>query len=84
MNIQDLLKEYQSTKETAKVKRVAGNKIDIEDPEKPGVTTTVDTDQVDIDTDDQGNIEVKDKTNKPGMKRQLRPGASVKFNNENK
>ena len=84
MNIQDLLKEYQSTKETAKVKRVAGNKIDIEDPEKPGVTTTVDTDQVDIDTDEQGNIEVKDKTNKPGMQRQLRPGASVKFSNENK
>ena len=84
MNIQDLLKEYQSTKETAKVKRVAGNKIDIEDPEKPGVTTTVDTDQVDIDTDEQGNIEVKDKTNKTGMKRQLRPGASVKSSNENK
>ena len=84
MNINDLLKEYQSTKETAKVKRVVGNKIDIEDPDKPGVTTTVDTDKVNIDTDDQGNIEVKDKSNKPGMKRQLRPGASVKFNNENK
>ena len=85
MNINDLLKEYQSTKETAKVKRVVGNKIDIEDPDKPGVTTTVDTDKVNIDTDDQGNIEVKDKdTDTPAGRRKLRPGASVKFNNENK
>ena len=69
----------------AKIKKVAGNKIDIEDPNKPGVTTTVDTDKVDIDTDDKGDIEIKDKeTNKPNTKRQLRPGASVKFNNENK
>ncbi len=85
MNINDLLKEYQSTKETAKVKKVVGNKIDIEDPDKPGVTTTVDTDKVNIDTDDQGNIEVKDKeTDTPAGRRKLRPGASVKFSNENK
>ena len=84
MNINDLINEYNGNGGTAKIKKVAGNKIDIEDPDKPGVTTTVDTDKVDIDTDDQGNIEVKDKSNKPGMKRQLRPGASVKFNNENK
>ena len=50
-----------------------------------GVTTTVDTDQVDIDTDDKGDIEIKNKdASKPNNKRQLRPGASVKFNNENK
>ena len=55
-----MLKEYQSTKETAKVKKVVGNKIDIEDPDKPGVTTTVDTDKVNIDTDDQGNIIIRD------------------------
>ena len=85
MNINNLLKEYQSTKETAKVKKVAGNKIDIEDPEKPGVTTTVDTDKVDIDTDDKGNIEVKAKNPKMGnAKREYRPGASVTFKNENK
>jgi len=77
--IDAIVKEQES-----RVKRVQGNKIEIEDPAKPGVTTTVDTDQVDIDTDEQGNIEVKDKTNKTGMKRQLRPGASVKFSNENK
>jgi len=84
MNINDLINEYNGNGGNSKIKKVAGNKIDIEDPDKPGVTTTVDTDKVDIDTDDQGNIEVKDKSNKPGMKRQLRPGASVKFNNENK
>lgn len=85
MNINDLIKEYNGNGGNAKVKRVAGNKIDIEDPNKPGVTTTVDTDQVDIDTDDKGDIEIKNKdANKPNNKRQLRPGASVKFNNENK
>ncbi len=85
MNINDLINEYNGNGGTAKIKKVAGNKIDIEDPDKPGVTTTVDTDKVDIDTDDKGDIEIKNKeTDKPGMKRQLRPGASVKFNNENK
>ena len=85
MNINDLIKEYNGNGGNAKVKRVAGNKIDIEDPDKPGVTTTVDTDQVDIDTDDKGDIEIKNKdATKPNNKRQLRPGASVKFNNENK
>ena len=85
MNINDLIKEYNGNGGNAKVKRVAGNKIDIEDPDKPGVTTTVDTDQVDIDTDDKGDIEIKNKdANEPNNKRQLRPGASVKFNNENK
>ena len=84
MNINDLINEYNGNGGNAKIKKVAGNKIDIEDPDKPGVTTTVDTDKVDIDTDDKGDIEVKDKTNKTGMKRELRPGASVKFSNENK
>ena len=47
----------------ARVKRVMGNKIEIEDPAKPGMTTTIDTDEVDVDTDEQGNVAVKPKAN---------------------
>ena len=42
-------------------KKVQGDEIEIEDPAKPGVTTKVNTKEVDIDTDDQGNVQVKAK-----------------------
>jgi hypothetical protein len=46
-----------------RVKRVQGDEIEIEDPKKPGVTTKIDTKQVDIDQDPQGNVEIKAKNN---------------------
>ncbi len=46
-----------------RVKRVQGDEIEIEDPKKPGVTTKIDTKQVDVDQDQQGNVEIKAKNN---------------------
>ena len=43
-------------KEDAKVKTVRGNMVDIEDPDKPGQTTTIETTKTDLDVDDAGEI----------------------------
>lgn len=67
----------------ARVKSVMGNKIEIEDPDKPGMTTTIDTDEVDVDTDAQGNVEVKTKTNgNTPAKPNVKMGAKVKMAQE--
>ena len=66
----------------ARVKRVMGNKIEIEDPAKPGVMTTIDTDEVDVDTDEQGNVEVKSKTNGATKKPSVKMGAKVSMAQE--
>lgn len=66
----------------ARVKRVMGNKIEIEDPAKPGVMTTIDTDEVDVDTDEQGNVEVKSKTNGAMKKPSVKMGAKVSMAQE--
>ena len=61
-----------------RVKKVQGDEIEIEDPAKPGVTTKVDTKEVDIDTDAQGNVEVKAKdTNKQNKAPQIKVGQKV-------
>jgi len=44
-----------------RVKKVQGDEIEIEDPAKPGVTTKVDTKEVDVETDNAGNVEIKSK-----------------------
>tara|TARA_B100001057_G_scaffold234464_2_gene234832 strand:- start:10397 stop:11869 length:1473 start_codon:yes stop_codon:yes gene_type:complete len=44
-----------------RIKKVQGDEIEIEDPAKPGVTTKVDTKEVDVDTDNAGNVEIKSK-----------------------
>jgi hypothetical protein len=44
-----------------RVKKVQGDEIEIEDPKKPGITTKIDTKEVDVDTDEQGNVAVKPK-----------------------
>ena len=59
-----------------------GNKIEIEDPAKPGVMTTIDTDEVDVDTDEQGNVEVKSKTNGAMKKPSVKMGAKVSMAQE--
>jgi len=72
-------------KEDAKVKMVRGNKIDIEDPDKPGQTTTIDTTKADIDVDDAtGEISVDDdnKTDDTPAKQKIRPGQSVKMEDD--
>ncbi len=66
----------------ARVKKVMGNKIEIEDPAKPGVTTTIDTDEVDVDTDEMGNVEVKTKSNGDAMKPKVKMGDKVKMPEE--
>jgi len=61
-----------------RIKKVQGDEIEIEDPAKPGVTTKVNTKEVDVDTDAQGNVEVKAKDpNKQDKAPQLKVGAKV-------
>ena len=61
-----------------RVKKVQGDEIEIEDPSKPGVTTKVNTKEVDVDTDDQGNVQVKAKDpNKQNNGTQVKVGAKV-------
>ena len=57
-----LLQDAIIKEQEMRVKRVQGDEIEIEDPSKPGVTTTVDTKQVDVDQDAQGNVEIKSKS----------------------
>ena len=72
-----IIKEQES-----RVKRVQGDKIEIEDPEKPGVTTTIDSDEVDFDTDDAGNITIQSKTNGGNKKTMPKIGAKVSMPEE--
>lgn len=72
-----ILKEQES-----RVKRVQGDKIEIEDPEKPGVTTTIDSDEVDFDTDDAGNITIQSKKNGNDKKSMPKVGAKVSMPEE--
>ena len=67
--------------EDAKVKMVRGNKIDIEDPDKPGQTTTIDTTKADVDVDDSGaiSIDADDKADTTPAKQKIRPGQTVKM-----
>ena len=72
-----IIKEQES-----RVKRVQGDKIEIEDPEKPGVTTTIDSDEVDFDTDDAGNITIQSKKNGNDKKSMPKVGAKVSMPEE--
>lgn len=58
------------------VKKVSGNKAELEDPKKPGVTTTVDLDKTDVDTDDKGNT-VIDTDNAGVGKNKIKPNTKV-------
>ena len=70
--------------EDAKVKMVRGNKIDIEDPDKPGQTTTIDTTKADVDVDDSGaiSIDADDKADTTPAKQKIRPGQTVKMEDD--
>lgn len=77
MNIHDLF-EIGGTAQTGKIKKVAGNKITVQHDNNPGIETTVDVSQMDIDTTDPANTTVKPK--KAGPKRsnnQLKPGQKL-------
>ena len=71
--------------EDAKVKMVRGNKIDIEDPDKPGQTTTIDTTKADIDVDDttgEISIDDDDTADTSPAKQKVRPGQPVKMEDD--
>ena len=71
--------------EDAKVKMVRGNKIDIEDPDKPGQTTTIDTTKADIDVDDttgEISIDDDDTADTSPAKQKVRPGQTVKMEDD--
>lgn len=58
------------------VKKVNGNKAELEDPNTPGVTTTVDLDKTDVDTDNKGNTVIDtQKTGVGGSK--IKPNTKV-------
>jgi hypothetical protein len=62
-----------------KVSKVQGNEVELTDPQKPGVKTTIDTSKVDVDVDKQTNaVNIKTKA-KNGMqvKPVMRPGQQV-------
>ena len=66
----------------AKVKRISGTKIDIEDPDEPGITKTVDTTKTDVDVDDTtGELSLdpqdKDKKETPAQQK-IKIGQTVK------
>ena len=60
-----------------KVSKVQGDNVEIEDPDNPGMKTTIDTKKVDLDQDEQGNIKVDKKTNNPAKKVQVKPGQQI-------
>ena len=66
----------------AKVKRISGTKVDIEDPDEPGITKTVDTTKTDVDVDDTtGELSLdpqdKDKKETPAQQK-IKIGQTVK------
>lgn len=63
-----------------KVSKVMGDKVELDDPENPGMKTTIDTKQMDIDTDDQGNLKLdkKDQKTTQQQKQKLSPGQEIK------
>ena len=70
--------EIVSTQDSPKVvKKIAGNKAELEDPKKPGITTTVDLDKTDIDTDEKGNTVIDTDKKGIGSKNQIRPNSKV-------
>lgn len=70
---------------TGVIKRVSGKNLEIEDPDNPGVKTTVDMTKTDIDTDDKGQpvVNLNNKA-KPSTKKKsnLTPNTKVKINTE--
>ena len=61
-----------------RIKKVQGDEIEIEDPAKPGVTTKVDTKEVDVEADNAGNVEIKAKNNSNNnVKQNVKVGQKV-------
>lgn len=59
------------------VKKISGNKAELEDPKNPGVTTTVDLDKTNVDTDEKGNTVINTQKTGIGSKNQIRPNSKV-------
>lgn len=72
-----ILKEQETR---LKVNRVQGKEVELTDPNKPGVKTTVNTDQVDVNVDKQTkqvSIKPKDLSKKNPTMNNLKPGQQV-------
>lgn len=75
MRIDEIMQPNQNDQKI--VKKIAGNKAELADPKKPGITTTVDLDKTDIDTDEKGNTIIDTDKKGIGSKNQIRPNAKV-------
>lgn len=69
-----------------KVSKVQGDKIELSDPENPGMTTTIDTKKVDIDTDEKGQLKLdkKDQKSMQQQKSKLNPGQIIRMEDMDK
>ena len=80
MRIDEIVGKNNVVQQTGKVKKITPNSVEIEDPKKPGVTTTVDIKNANVKTDTQGNTEI-DLTNKnPKDRNKLKPNSNVTVN----
>ena len=64
-----------------KISRVQGDKVELSDPENPGITTTIDTKKMDLDTDEKGQLKVdkKDQKSMQQQKTKMIPGQTVRM-----
>ena len=81
MRLDDIL---EMAGEPQKVTRVAGSKVTMVDPKKPGIETTIDTAEVDIDNADPQNPIIKSKKSAGRQKPAggIRPGQKVSIEME--
>jgi len=64
-----------------KVNKVMGDKVELSDPENPGMTTTIDTKKMDLDTDEKGQLKLdkKDQKSMQQQKSKLIPGQTIRM-----
>jgi hypothetical protein len=60
-----------------KVKRASGSEIEIEDPKKPGITTTVDLKKANVSQDDKGNTTIDLTAKQPAGPNKIKPNSNV-------
>lgn len=59
------------------VKRANATEVEIEDPNKPGVTTKVDLRKANVTQDEKGNTVVTPNAQKPQGPNKLNPGTNI-------
>jgi hypothetical protein len=63
-----------------KVKRASATEVEIEDPKKPGVKTTIDLKKAAVTQDDKGNTVVTPNAQKPAGPNKIGVGATISVN----